>query len=538
MKPYGVQVEAKEIASQTNSYPIEQVGNSYAVNRGDGRKWFEDKEQAREYALGKPTTETIHAVRISPEFKAAVEQAIKDHGGAFALFKLTTEPTEDMVTAVAIPVDVLAPHARVTRRGSVLQLDTLNAYGILVQAMDKALGQGHHWFGKVIQGDETKAVYQELKKMLGREHPLVKNFATAMLTGKPGVVGLALNIAVAEETMHVAQLEALVGETIAGSLPVEFVEASMKLPVFQATTVSEKYGDRSHAIQVHEFATKVIAGQWDDLGIDPDTYIEELVDFMEDYEKAFTEVNGKFIDWGTYAKTNEVTEYWFNLLTEAKGKGDVASKASDQADSGSVQDTAKQAAERDEARGDKEVPADVTDKTFSLHFEKVKDELGLALEGEEYDPITIRGEAQKAFDYIQKHPEDALKIGYGLMNAPAEVNSSAVGILLSESLKDSRPEQSQAIARATSLRFTEAAQELNIAKLDFGAPRRIEAAVNAIRLKKLGQRIPSTSKEEAESDLQKAQTKIKKDATRAARDVNATTRKINSAQSLLESLIC
>ena len=65
MKPYGVSVEAKDISTL------------------DPEAGFDDGSEK----------ETIHAVRISPEFRKAVEASIREHGGAFPLFKVA-EPAD------------------------------------------------------------------------------------------------------------------------------------------------------------------------------------------------------------------------------------------------------------------------------------------------------------------------------------------------------------------------------------------------------------------------------------------------------------
>jgi len=89
MKPYGVSVEAKDISTL------------------DPEAGFDDGSEK----------ETIHAVRISPEFRKAVEASMRDNGGAFPLFKVRTTEDSAELTQLAksknFSTDIV-PHLKVS----------------------------------------------------------------------------------------------------------------------------------------------------------------------------------------------------------------------------------------------------------------------------------------------------------------------------------------------------------------------------------------------------------------------------------------
>ena len=173
-------------------------------------------------------------------------------------------------------------------------------------------------------------------------------------------------------------------------------------------------------------------------------------------------------------------------------------------------------------------------KEFSLHYEKVKEQFQDVTPGEEYDPTTVKEQARKAFDFIKENRPRAMRVAYGMEIPPEGVRESAVAIMLAQSLRAAgKFEQAQAVARLASSMFTEAAQELNMAKMDLGEPMRLERTIENERLKQLGKSIKKTDK----SELEKGRQVVKEKATSAAKAVEATVKSLTNADALLDMLM-
>lgn len=183
-----------------------------------------------------------------------------------------------------------------------------------------------------------------------------------------------------------------------------------------------------------------------------------------------------------------------------------------------------------------------TPKGFSKHYEQIKGNLGGMNDFVEYTPIKLKEQAKKAFNYIEKSPEDALRVAYGFQDAPKGINANAIRTSLVESLKSAgKMEQARAIAKRLSLEITKSAQDLNIAKLDLGSAgqRKIEAAIMNSRLEKIGRNIPEKTPGTKTPAKTRALNKIKADAKVASKEVlKKTTTAYKSADDLIKALTC
>lgn len=182
----------------------------------------------------------------------------------------------------------------------------------------------------------------------------------------------------------------------------------------------------------------------------------------------------------------------------------------------------------------KAVQTEKQDAKFSKHFEKVKDTLN-AVEGEQYTSIELKDQAKRAYDLIESDPTTAMRVAYDMEKPPEGIKKGAVGVMLYQSLREAgKFEQAQTVARTTSMGFTEAAQELNTAKLDIGDPMRLEQSIERSRLAKQGKGFNLKEK----SALEQGREKVKARAKSAARNVRSEAAGIQSADELLKMLVC
>jgi hypothetical protein len=214
--------------------------------------------------------------------------------------------------------------------------------------------------------------------------------------------------------------------------------------------------------------------------------------------------------------------------TEGSGTAPAEGGAKPQAQQGAQ---AAAAAAPQTAQGDQ--PTSGSAKEFSLHYEKVREQFQDTALGEEFNPTSLKEQAKRAFDFIKGSPVRAMRVAYGHENPPADLRRASVAIMLAQSLRAAgKIEQAQAVARAASTIFTEAAQSLNVAKLDVDDPMRLERTITNKRLERLGKKLKMKDKSELEAGRERIKTKAEK----AAKEVMKTATNITSADKLLDML--
>jgi len=177
-------------------------------------------------------------------------------------------------------------------------------------------------------------------------------------------------------------------------------------------------------------------------------------------------------------------------------------------------------------------------ENFSKHYEKMK-EMHPELKGHQiFDRMEIKDKREKAFNYVNKNPEKAMRIGYELEDTPLEQDVNAIRHVLVQILKDGgKIKEAQDISKLASSEFTKAAQDLNIAKLDFLDESQILKNLNDARLEKLGKQL-------GEADLTKAKEKakehIKEKAKNQSKKINEQTKENikEKMNEYINSIIC
>lgn len=369
MAPYGVSVESKQIETATGRPQVETWDNLRVVehpgeyelvarNKNTGHDdvslgFFDTKTEAdAELAIysDKQMAETIHAVRISPEFKKAVQASMRDNGGAFPLTKVPTKATPEMELAATQDTGKLARNSKLTVEGSMIMLDNLDAYGLAHQAMQIFDPNYTHFFGVTLDGGQIKTVRDAMK-----EFAKTATFTKAELTGfnkfikaidtaakanpKPTVKFILMPEAIAHESAHEARIQTMATASVEGSQSKDWIKGVVSSPLFKRSTIGDRYGKNSDAVQALEFIDQLIAKSYDELGLDPDTDANKIVDAIQAWADDFIKTNGE-VDWKYYEKLNEVNSHLISLISETKG--------------GDTKNTVKQEAERGEAKADSE----------------------------------------------------------------------------------------------------------------------------------------------------------------------------------------
>ena len=194
----------------------------------------------------------------------------------------------------------------------------------------------------------------------------------------------------------------------------------------------------------------------------------------------------------------------------------------------------------------KEIPKKVqekieTKKAFSKHYEKIKEEFGFEKEGVEIKRITNKNTLRKAFNYIQRNPEKAMRIAYGIEKAPP-VKTQAIRQSMVVSLMEAgKIVQAQEIAKLLSGDFTEIAQALNLAKADLGRDERaITAHITQQRMEKIGRKLGEQDPKKA---VERVKEKIKTETKKAKDEVvknqaSSKEQTLKELDDLIDSIIC
>jgi len=191
----------------------------------------------------------------------------------------------------------------------------------------------------------------------------------------------------------------------------------------------------------------------------------------------------------------------------------------------------------------KKPPAPLIKEKFSLHYERIKEELGLTGEGISRDVKVLKEEAQKEYNYIQRNPEKALRIAYNIEEAPKGHNAQGIRLSLKEAFrKAGKTAQADELDRLFSKGLTTAGYELNLAKLDLGnaGKRKIIQIITAKRLEKIGNKLgefdPEKAKEVAKKNIKKNTEKVKdKVVKNQVKNAKANLAEIDN---IINSLLC
>jgi len=178
-----------------------------------------------------------------------------------------------------------------------------------------------------------------------------------------------------------------------------------------------------------------------------------------------------------------------------------------------------------------------TFKGYSTHFNRIKDKFGF--EGEvEIDTITLKDQEKRAFDYAQKNPQRAMQIAHGVLKAPPSVFPDAIrSVVMQALIADGKHAQAEDIARKMSKSFTEAAQTLNIAKLNVSNSTKIRHNITEARINKIGQDL-GNAKNPQEAVKNEVKKRAKSQAKAVSREMSAQETTIQEIDVLIEELIC
>jgi hypothetical protein len=174
-------------------------------------------------------------------------------------------------------------------------------------------------------------------------------------------------------------------------------------------------------------------------------------------------------------------------------------------------------------------PPPLTEKAFSTHYERVKDQYGFT-GGVEFTKKTELVEKKKAFDFIQRNPEKALRAGYGFDSIPENINPQVFRASLVASLNaGGKTAVAQEVAKLQSLKMTEAAQTMAFGRLDIGEEARVIKNVTQGRLERIGKQLGESK---PEKQVEAAKESIKKQAKKAAEDVRSKMKPKNAVEEL------
>ena len=180
-------------------------------------------------------------------------------------------------------------------------------------------------------------------------------------------------------------------------------------------------------------------------------------------------------------------------------------------------------------------------ESFSKHYERIKDKYGFDKLGVEIKRITHKGEIRKAYDYIQRQPQRALKIAYNIINNTTNINSQAIRqSLVSIYLEQGKIAQAQDIARIMSAEYTVTSQTLGLANTNLSEDVKIQKAVTDKRKIKIGESLGEFDPKKA---LEQAKMKVKQGSKELARQTAKEQSEMPKSElaaidDLIQNLIC
>lgn len=325
------------------------------------------------------------------------------------LAKVPTKATPEMEAAVTYDTGRLATKAKFEVDGSTISLDNLDAYGIAHQAMQIFDPNYTHFFGVTLDGAQIKEVRTAMRKFAKdaiftkAEKEGFNRFIKAIDTAakanpKPTVKFILMPEAIAHESAHEARIQTMATASVEGSQSKDWIKGVVSSPLFKRSTIADRYGRVSDAVQALEFIDQLIAKSYDELGLDPDTNANEIVDAIQAWADDFIKTNGE-VDWKYYEKLNEVNSHLISLISETKG--------------GDTKNTVKQEAERGKAKADS--------KAVGAKPQKLKSRTP-GKSGVEFDET----EAQEAKKQGQKVAALSKQLGYELYYDPQSEDATDI----------------------------------------------------------------------------------------------------------------
>lgn len=179
--------------------------------------------------------------------------------------------------------------------------------------------------------------------------------------------------------------------------------------------------------------------------------------------------------------------------------------------------------------------------SFSRHYERIKEQYGFK-DSVEFDRKTELVEKKKAFDFIQRSPEKALRIGYGYDEVPKGINQQVFRASLVASLNaQGKTALAQEVAKIQSSKMTEAAQTLAFGRVDIGTEAGIIKNITQARLEKIGKGL---GVKEPEKRVEQARQVIERQAKDSSKKVSElqkgknTAKQLKEIDDLISSIIC
>ena len=154
---------------------------------------------------------------------------------------------------------------------------------------------------------------------------------------------------------------------------------------------------------------------------------------------------------------------------------------------------------------------------------------------------TEKTEKNKAFNYIQRNPNKALRAGYDLEKTPKNINQQVFRAALVASLQSQgKNVLAQEVAKIQSLKMTEAAQTLAFGRVDIGEEAKIVSNITKKRLEKLGKQLGEKKPEEqVEVARKRVETKAKEKAKEVGKNQKQTKEKaLAQIDDLINDIIC
>ena len=179
--------------------------------------------------------------------------------------------------------------------------------------------------------------------------------------------------------------------------------------------------------------------------------------------------------------------------------------------------------------------------SFSRHYERIKEQYGFK-GSVELDRKTELVEKKKSFNYIQRNPEKALRIGYEYDEVPKEINQQVFRASLVASLNaQGKTALAQEVAKIQSLKMTEAAQTLAFGRVDIGTEASIIKNITQARLEKIGKGLGVKKPEKRVEQARQVIERQAKDASKKVSELQKgknTAKQLKEIDDLISSIIC
>lgn len=436
--------------------------------------------------------------------------AVRTSSQPAVMRKVPDSTTPEMDEVVQRDTGELATAAKVTVDGSQMRFDNLEGYGFAVQALEQALDRDYSFFGATLQPNEVAKVRASLaafRDSMGDNYTIeekraVKNFVVNFNLaasnakksfGRETVKLILAKEAIPEESVHEQRIQKMALDDVRKSQSPEYFDRVEKSPLFQnAEVIKKNYGDTPKEIQVIEFTDKLIAGNFEELGIDPVKDKEAIIDLVVDWANDFIATNGDNVNLDAYEQINETSRY---LITKAKAGLRNTKESPDRAGNG---DSAPGERETREDLGDIEQKERVTKQSKTPSTLR---EAGIPAQDRLYTATTNAERQNFANEQLDKGVESAQKWVENQIN-DNNLNSGAtavVGINVMQQLgKEGRIAELNDLADKLLPTITDAAQTVQaVSIVNMFSPDTAAAYVTKVAKK--------NGKDVTEEQVQKAQ---------------------------------